>query len=199
MGLITCKNCGKKISDTVENCIHCGKPIKETEQETATYDTSDKASSQQFAPFSFYTEDDRLALEREFLSNDEWAKKYRRTVEELPSFSRMSVFSLFLPILILDALHKFNDNFTGFDFLNSTIIGSISILSFILLAIMFVGMVSYVIFTKIHLKITMSKYIYMKKFQKWLKEVKQIDYTPTFIKIKEKEKFDQIDLDAFVS
>ena len=29
MGLIVCKNCGKRISDTVDDCIHCGAPIND--------------------------------------------------------------------------------------------------------------------------------------------------------------------------
>ena len=55
----------------------------------------------------------------------------------------------------------------------------------------------YSIINSIIMKISIKQYVYMKKFQKWLKEEKGMDYMPPLQKIKQKRIFDSIDLETF--
>ena len=80
MAIMICKNCGKKVSDTVEVCIHCGKdprtepamvvaePIKKEEPEKVQQEIELEDES----PVDFFQldEEEQLKLESEFLKED---------------------------------------------------------------------------------------------------------------------------------
>lgn len=201
MALIICKECGKKVSDTCTKCIHCGTPILEGSDDIQKKSVAEKMQStvsddqKTLMNFDRLENDDRTILEREFLKCDSWARKYRRTKAEIPSFGFAIIWCICVLYIIFKTVFTF-ELFPIGDVINP-MFERISLISFIALGVLLVGMHIYSIFARIYLKISLGRYVYMKKFQKWLKEYKDIEYTPPIIKIKEKRIFDSIDIDKY--
>lgn len=198
MALIACKNCGKKISDTVETCIHCGTKTKEEEpallsdEYCEVQENDEQDTSKVIRDFTFYSADERISLEREFLNSDNWAKNYRRTFEELPSYLRIVLLSFAWSIFIM-LFATTQELVVELTFSPGK---EIFLFSIIAHSVLLVITIIATIVVRIKLKLTSAKYIYMKKFQIWLYREKAIDYTPPLLKLKEKRIFDSIDLDS---
>jgi len=206
MSLIICKKCGRRVSNTANNCIHCGASLKEEisnklEMISTVEEHTEKENiegleniiySGHRISFNQFSDDDRFALEREFLFKDKWARKYRSIKEELNAFFYAWTYVLLTIIsaLMILGLNRFFDNLL----LINPSMAVLSTTSFILLGVLLLGMLIYSMVMKIIFKVSLAKYIYMKKFQKWLKEEKAIEYKPALLTIKDKEIFDSLDL-----
>ena len=120
MALIICKKCGKKISDTNESCIHCGALIAEEEpilqvqpEETLEEDVSPNKEDTPVTKHAFnnLSEEDRLVLEREFVSSDKWARNYLKRKEEGDKlFSPLFVYPI-LAVLAAIVIRIIDKNF----------------------------------------------------------------------------------------
>ena len=199
MALIVCKKCGKKISDTVENCIHCGASISEekdifTESDTVSDKADLKANSTQqdkIIDYDSFNEEDKIKLESEFLSSDKWAAKFRRTKIELPKFRAVLILPLW-GFLGWGLFYKYYiANQTVYDVNKAT---ASAILIVALFAVSLISLIATHIVGKVHKK-SVNRYIYMKKYQQWLLNEKKISFIPTFVKTEEKIIFDNINID----
>lgn len=192
MAIIICKKCGKKVSDTTDVCIHCGHPTHEEK-------SSDKEEKIKIEKnvynFNSFAEDDKLILERDFLRADKWAMNYRTRKEEISSFLAMLAITLFCLVLALKIVGYVNKDFFAGEIYNESF-AAIAISCLIALLALLLVISVYSVCMNINFKVTMARFIYMKKFQKWLKENKNIEYTPPFIKTKEKEIFEKINIDT---
>ena len=200
MALIVCKKCGQKISDTVELCIHCGalisgEPVVEKE-ESKDVDIPNQNKEEKMVQYNYekYDEDIRIQLEQQFLTTDKWAKSFRRKGVEIEQFKSLFSWGLILPALIVLVVkccysYIFKESYYNELFLGIAIIGAISLfaVSLILTVVLFFVGVAY--------KRSLNKYIYMKKYQRWLLEEKNVRYTPVFLDQKSKEKFEKLDID----
>lgn len=212
MAIIICKHCGNKVSDTVDTCIHCGVSLTEFKETKATADdtkaadipicedteekTVKKTQEEENKPlvnFDRFDESRRLALEEEFLKSDTWAMKYRQRKEEVSSYGAIVLFYFNAFLLagiifkekLVNLLEKviYNDTF---DKLGGylMIAGGVALLLCL----------GYVIAYRVISIFSIKEFVYMKKFQKWLREERNIDYIPPILTIKEQEKFDSVDL-----
>ncbi len=200
MALIVCKHCGQKISDTVEMCIHCGALISGEpfvqKEESEDADTLDRNKEEKTAQYDYekYNEDIRIQLEQQFLTTDKWARSFRRKGVEIQKFKSLFSWGIILPVLIVLAVRYCYSNVFKESFYNEIplgIAGMGAILLFtvsliLTVVLFFVGMVY---------KRSLNKYIYMKKYQRWLLEEKNVRYTPVFLDKKSKEKFEKLDID----
>ena len=202
MGLIVCKNCGKRISDTVDDCIHCGAPINDKPFDKENAPSSPTIESAPPSPetprkkvFTHLGLKKRLELEMEFLESDKWAKRYQRDRNEMGEFGSaiFVTFGLFMCI-----------GFVGRTILTKLNMISISnsppyliefSISFIALGALLIGMFIYSIVKRIYYRSINAKYVYMKKFQRWLNNEKNIEYFPPLKTIRQQMLFDNIDLD----
>lgn len=201
MALIICKNCGKTVSDTVDVCIHCGENIKSTEafsrenNQEPSFITEKDTAKPILKDFTFYSAEEQIALEKEFLSNDGWAKKYRQRQIELPSFLRTAMLSWGWAFIIIAFSFKINESLleTMFTFSPASEICVFSAIASTLL--LFITILCRLVI-KIRLRLTFAKYIYMKKFQVWLYKEKSVNYIPPITKFKEQQIFKSIDLNS---
>ena len=103
MALITCKNCGKNISDTTEKCIHCGALVGVDVETTA--DSADNASvktenkTEKKIKFLAMSDEDQIKLEEEFLDSDPDAFKWYKSFYEKKIVSGVMVV-LMIPCLL---------------------------------------------------------------------------------------------------
>ena len=193
MALIICRNCGKKISDTAEICIHCGASIKEElKVETKSEEIFVKNQSEQTKTRNFEDLNDevRKKMEREFLKSNSWANKYKRTILQLPSIGKLWILYLALIFIFRETLSLFDIYISGpvinEQYFDLGLLGAISLMIITLcLSFYSAGM-------RIYLKATSAKYVYLKKFQTWLKSEKNIDFIPTFKRKSQLEKFENI-------
>ena len=132
-------------------------------------------------------------LEKEFLNSDNKAFKFRQMELEFSKFSSVahsafwgSIFLLF--VIRYLCINVFEKQIQIYNLLMASAV--FAIISVVLGVIIFI--VNLV--RKGKYKRSMGKYVYMKKFQKWLKENKQIEYIPILLEVNEKEIFEQIDL-----
>ena len=196
MALIVCKTCGKKVSDTVDRCIHCGAPIAEepfvlkTEEKKETV----KKSEQTLHNYSSYDSADQIKLEKEFLSQDKWARRFRRTKNDISKFKHWFIHMCWLFIIYrLVYLYLYKEVFEQSIYRKDMTDVSIYLMV-ALFAVSFIGMlVTWGM--EIAKKRSVKRYIYLKKYQRWLKETKQIQYNPQFFEKKEQAAFDQIDIE----
>ena len=205
MALITCKNCGKNISDTTEHCIHCGAPTKETYFENQTFENQtfentyyqqDTQPQPKISLFDNFSDKKKAALESEFLKSNVQIMKYRRKGVEKRTFRL--VFCYMWVLIIAGALlpkllaNKFyNGEIYKPEFIEYSI--------YFIFGFAVVALVSLI--TSIYLAISYSdkvkKAAYQKFFQEWLLKEKNIVYYPNFIKNEEQQLFDQIDTQTF--
>ncbi|MBP3592672.1 MAG: zinc ribbon domain-containing protein [Clostridia bacterium] len=195
MALIICKNCGKKISDTAEVCIHCGISVNEEvsveikRDETSKNGQSTQAKTRQFEDLN---DEVRTKLEREFLKSNNWASKYKKNELQLPAIGRLWILYLGFAFIYLEILSLFDIYVAGpiinekyFDF------GLLAVLALMAITLcLFV----YSIGMRIYLKSTSAKYIYLRKFQAWLKKEKNVDFIPTFKRKSQLAKFESVQI-----
>ena len=204
MALIICKNCGKKISDTIDVCIHCGCNLKETENpeqaSQAQNETSQICELQQ-TDFDDLIELEQTKLEAEFLKEDEWSNKYMRDRLELKSFAKPLFFYPFLAyavsLIFIRTLGLFLDMDTFFsgDIVNPTA-KTVAIISGVGLAVLCVAMFVYSIAKRLHNGVTHARYIYYKRFQKWLIEKKNITFFPKMKTLRQNRIFESITIEG---
>lgn len=190
MALIVCKNCGRQISDQVEECIHCGFSILKgnAEQESSQAKAEQKTK---MIDFSDLPQAEQILIETEFLKTDKKMLKQRRKMQERSSCRKIGltlyfitiVYRLFVPWYITNHLDGRVHDSNLYD-LSSTILYLIAILSLIW------------ILKPLFACRSMKKRIYQKKFQIWLEENKKISYVPTFISEKEKAIFESLDKES---
>lgn len=199
MALITCNKCGKKISDTVSNCIHCGALIKETaeieNQKNEPLEDKNIISKIELPNFDELSEDHQIALENEFLKSDKRALKYKRKGVEMKKYATLAFWLLLIGRLLL-LLQKyviqkfFNGEVYKQEFID---LSEKFILMFVFIWIASIVMCLYTVFSY---KSKLKKHIYNKKFQNWLKEKKNIKFTPSLISEKDRIMFEQIDINT---
>ena len=199
MALIVCKKCGKRVSDTAEKCIHCGASLTDNDdavkQEKETISKNiDEQSDLKIPEYSSYDDDDKIRLENEFLKSDRWAKKFRRMGIELGKFKSLFLEVMFAFVAYVGICRYCYNNVFNKTIYNEKIMAySIVIISF-LFVICFALLIATSIMGIVH-KRSVKKYIYMKKYQRWLLKEKGISYTPLFVELKEKAIFDNVNLD----
>lgn len=208
MALITCRRCGKKISDSTECCIHCGESIVEeapeevrVEPETVVVEETAPTPEPRMA-FSLLDEDTRDTLEAEFIHQSRWAKKYLRAKKESGKFISWGFIPLILTLVlgrvagwILKAMQPdIVDRLMDMDVLHPWL-ERLSIAFLILYFVLFLGMVIYGIATKIWLLASHSRLVYMKKFGQWIEREKGISYEAPLVYENEKELYDSIILE----
>ena len=200
MALTICKKCGKRVSDTVEKCIHCGALLNQPEEPAIVVqnDADNKESASETAvgePVRLESLNERIRkeLEEEYLAADEWARKYRRSKAETASYSRYLFIYLGLLLLYLRALELFDITFAG-PLINQTAF-IVSVISLALLLGISFALLVYAIVKRVHLKLTLARYVYLKRYQGWLLKEKKIDFEPHFKRNIEKQRFDSINVE----
>ncbi len=204
MALIICEKCGKKISDTVPKCIHCGAVVKkETNDRTCSQKEEVKkpleknvAKVQLKAQYFSLDSSTQNKLEKEFLAQDKKAMKFKRKEIEFKKFSALGNFALYASAFCILGIRVLLTKVLGVtEFFNAEYAGIGAAGLFVTLGLgILISIFSFVgktIFNR-----STKKYIYMKKFQRWLKRDKDIDYDPIFVTNSEKSIFDQIDLNT---
>ena len=197
MALITCKNCGKKISDTVEKCIHCGATTKEPDvKETSiSKEQNSEANEAGKTVFNKLSEKEQIKLENEFLKFDKKARIYRRKIFEAKRFALL-VFLIPLITRVLSAGQKgaieklFEGKIYDPKMLDLSEKCLIPLIAVLLMSIVLC------IYSATTYKKRENKQLYAKKFQRWLKEEKNIVYKPNFISEKDRVVFEEINLDT---
>ena len=197
MALIVCNKCGKKVSDTVKTCIHCGALLSEN----ATQRNEPREPQENFTPlyevlfpnFKDLSEGQQNDLENEFLKSDKRARSFYRKGVEIKKFCLI----LLMILPFFGALHtlqaKLIERFQESEAYSQKMI---DIAEKFALSSVFVWLFVAVV-ALYYIIVTRSKYkqqIYLKKLQKWLKEEKGVIFNPTFMSEKEKNIFEQIDL-----
>lgn len=203
MALITCKNCGKRISDTVSNCIHCGAATKDiivTPTVIRSYSTisplkhSDTPTAA-LTDFNKLGEDKKVELENEFLKSDKRARAYVRKGVSANAYVSLASFLLpAWPILVFLRKWAIENWFQGKIYDQQWINYSYYFLfAIVILALVSVTLGFYSAFSRMG---RVKKQLYYKKFQRWLLKKKSIQYTPNWVSKKDKQVFEQIDLNT---
>lgn len=201
MGLITCYSCGKKISDTSKNCIHCGASVKpkkiiETNFELEKSSNTKSSTEEHNKNPEYYSlsKSEQEALEMEFVSNDAVAFKFRRKELEFKKFLSLSE-SFFLIAILLFVISRYvATQFFNSKASNENLVAVAVILMAIQIIIGIIYFIKYIV-SKIIYKRSIKKYIYLKKFEVWLKDNEKINYIPLFLNNSEKRIYEQIDLE----
>lgn len=212
MALITCRNCGKNISDTTDHCIHCGAPTKETYFENQTFESTtyqenyqqdntqyyqqDTQPKPKISLFDNFSDNKKADLESEFLKSNAQIMKYRRKGVEKRTFGLMFCYMCVL-IMTCGILPKIlaNKFYDGVIYKPEFIEYSV----YFIFGFAVVALVSLIasIYSAISYNDKVKKAAYQKFFQEWLAKEKNITYYPNFIKIEEQQLFDQIDTRTF--
>ena len=195
MALIICKHCGRKVSDTVSDCIHCGNSLQTEELvENSAPIVEDKFIEPEKKSFNALNSDTRYALEQEFLTVDKKALKIKRTEAEFKKFSSLCSTMIFLGLaLILISRFVAQRIFKGEIYDEKMLLVGACLIIFGLIGGGIVcGIINIVL--KIIYKRSAKRCIYLKRFQIWLYETKDLRYEPIFINKREEAIFKKLDL-----
>lgn len=192
MAIIICKNCGKKVSDTVDVCIHCGNNPKE-ENKNNVIEVSNEFAEVKTVEFDDLKEKEQLKLEAEFVKQDKWAKRYMLDVIELPSFGRLLYYPA-IAIVILRILHRLTEVFATGELINEEL-SVIAAISGIGLVVLPLCTFFYSVVKRIYNRITQAHLIYLKKFQKWLMDNQNISYYPELKNLRQKATFESMNIE----
>ena len=211
MALIVCNNCGKKISDTIEKCIHCGALIKVSENRNSINicEENDKMLTKEKqkplidqdetvnrAKFKNLSKDQQLKYEQEFVNSDKRfynLKRREAEFEKVGNFAFLMIgltFAIFIGmnwIIAKFGLQLYNEGLYDF---SMNVMLTILVASFALIIINFIMKITY--------KRSIKRFIYMKGLKLWLEKEKNVDFSPPFLDDKEKEIFDDIDLETII-
>lgn len=197
MAIMICKNCGKKVSDTVEVCIHCGQNPKEE-----TIKKNEEASAKEICEekkIEYYdlSEREQIRLEAEFAKQDKSAKKYLLDALELSSFMKPLFFYPILTYIIGRGFTLLTEllGITLNTDTNNETLSIITAVSGIALVVFCACMFIYGLVKKIYNRITQAYLIYLKKFKIWLKKNKNIEFYPELKKSRQKAFFEAIDIE----
>ena len=192
MALIVCKKCGKNISDKSEKCIHCGQPLKEI-TESKEVDKAAKAL-ENMPKFNALNGVTRRKLELEFIKTDKWAYVYRRRGVEIPKLGK---FALAMPVFLAAGVaavtivaESVNNGFVLTPWLEKA-----SFVFYALSASMMAVAILLLIYNRIQYGNAINRMTYHKKMQAWLRDVKKVNYQPSFRTEREKCLFDEIEID----
>lgn len=192
MALIVCKKCGKNISDKSEKCIHCGQPLKEiTESKEVDKEAKALENMPKFNALDGVT---RRKLELEFIKTDKWAYVYRRRGVEIPKLGK---FAFAMPVFIVAGVAAVSIVAEGINngFVMTPWLENASGVFMALSVAMMPVAIILLIYNRIQYSNKVNRMTYNKKFQKWLRDVKKINYQPSFRTEREKCLFDEIEID----
>lgn len=187
MALITCKECGNKISDTVDICIHCGSSLKVGE--TVIPKETVKAIR-----YESFTEQERWNLELEFLNESPRATKFIRKLEGPRAHMTAAYFPFLIMVIAFIACMVYITNRPS---------GKIEIQSAMYL---FIGVAAVIILLVCNMIIfitgairravlqnSIQSHMYLKQYQVWLRDRKGISFVPLFANEKQKYIFESLD------
>lgn len=192
MALITCKNCGKNISDKTEKCIHCGHPVNEdveVAEESVTSTHIESPEDDKRPIFHQLPASEQRMLEETFVNTDPWALSYRRKKGELKKFYNMH-YTAWLCAAVSALCGQRVDNYAS-----GTFWAILAQIAMVVVALVWVGTIVMVIYTRISNDNKLNIVRYNKKFEKWLLEEKGIKYIPNLPSEKAKRLYSQIDID----
>ncbi len=177
MALITCKVCGKKFSDTLERCVHCNTIFNKELVIEEKQKCCDK--------IDFYSLEvrQRHKLEEEFVCENKEAFKYlqKTTYDKFASVvSKITLLMVFLYFCINIVLFAFVDIGNIEIEKEKYLIFSAVALIFAFVIMLFSNIIEIIIV--VANKNSYKKYVYIKEYQKWLLEKKDIMYEPFFKK-----------------
>lgn len=192
MALIECKKCGKSFSDTLDACIHCGAPLKEDE-------SSKNEKTSELISFDKLDSIRKLRLESEFVNGNKGAfkQKKRTTSDKFATFVMIFTILFFVSYFFLNIFLFVGEDEGIISFDSGFVDDTLAAVSLVLACASVLTALLWKITESIIILInknSIKKYIYMKEFQKWLLEEKNIEYIPVFNRDSQKEIFDKIDL-----
>lgn len=181
MALITCPNCGKEVSDTNCKCFHC------------CYDfITQKEKPQKLPDYGAFTLSEQEKLRKEFYSTN---SKYERYIKKTVKLIKLINITYVLSILFTLSFITFSitAKIVRFEFTES-----MAIIILIVVGFWIITITSNVILRKVPFRKYRKKELLIeKKFQKWLKEEKNVNYVVPFTKKQKKDKafFDSINVE----
>ncbi|MDE6442049.1 MAG: zinc ribbon domain-containing protein [Clostridia bacterium] len=182
MAIIKCPHCGNNVSDTASNCIHCGESL-----------TGEEKPKVNCVNYNNLLQSEQSALKNEFYESYPQYKKYEDKEAMLKKLIRIDwIFIILGLVLILPGL--FYANGDNFDLNTLKTLSSLSTIGLIL----FFASDALEILSRFILRSYKKKILLAtKKYQKWLKVNKNINYNVTFIgkDAKWKKYFDEINVD----
>ena len=198
MALITCKTCGKRISDTAKACVHCGEPL-EIEHALSTdcckkaeENISSEKASDPMVKFQSLGEEQQEELVHAFWKADEIAMNYQKKTLILDHLKYCFMIPLFLlPFISILVILVLRLHYQTPEALLYTI-------SFSVIALV-AGRLKVFLFwivEKLTVKRRERRLAYEKRFHLWAKREKNIDYTPIFIRDTDRLIFEQINVDT---
>ena len=203
MALMTCKHCGRKISDTVTNCIHCGKStveetttVNETEllAETQDNEATEIQPVSNRKEFSTLSKKEQETLVHEFWKIDKTAYKYKKKTTLLEKFGEGFSIIYFIPFL----LYLLADRVLKLKPQNQTAFKIFVIIPLAMIVFEIVKVLLYILILKPLFNTKIKKMAYSKRFQVWVTTEKNIDYSPVFIDKKEEQMYEQLDVNKIV-
>ncbi len=164
MALINCPHCGRQISDTCGVCIHCGKSIK-------------SLHVGQLKKYFSLPSIDRITLDNEFFYVRN--KKYGKVMNKAASLSLYKSASLWTAVIlgICAGILTFAVVKTNPAQQNNLLIAMSLPCSFVMAIIFYI--VSGILYLRLR-KVNKKLIISLKRYQKWLKEEKAIEFNPKF-------------------
>jgi len=212
MALTVCNNCGKKVSDTVEKCIHCGAPIG-TPQDINCDESSSQPDGNVKKDFETDTQKDtegaqkpakkyfslssaeRGKLEEEFLYDDKMSMKWYRKSYVSRKIRKLGAIGWFMHLFLM-IVFSFVPNL---DMVESELNQKFAVIGLCCaLVLMFGGLLTVII--SVILNIIWNRkikiYIYLRRFERWLAEKKDIDYNMSFESSRDRMLYDSIDVNT---
>ena len=195
MALITCKKCGRSVSDTRETCIHCGtllrEEIDELEEAVSEERIATEPEMQGKEP-----ENNFHQLSAEVQKALVW--EFQRSVPEVGKHAKRFLKAQFCVIyiggfLLLNLLLRMCEPYFV-QYIRNPIMYRIVFFDFtvpILLLIWF-----FAVLKRNRLNSKKKKIALQKKFEYWLKKEKSITYLPEFFDLKQKQEYEQINIDS---
>ncbi len=189
MSLIKCPECGKQISDTVLKCIHCGCNLKLSQIAPTHTNVKKNAEERQYYKIPY---NEQITLRNEFYTTGtDYSKNenlLRKQIKKLRAATIIQALSWLLALIVLTC----GQFYYSITHKNTPTTFAVVILVAVLIAIIFLILTC--ILKKNFNKYRRNQLIVEKKFQKWLREEKQIVYTVNFTPKQKKEKafFDSI-------
>lgn len=183
MALIICEECKKKVSDSLEVCIHCGAKLSYKQQESQEVKRAEVVPTKTgesigeekvFKSYENLLKNEKIALEKDFLSQDEPMKKYKQRLQLIEYIIDMSIWLLGINAIALEILKRLSYKLQNAKVVLVFIIWAIS-----LIVLSVVACLVLVIIKKIS-KRKRNKLLYIKRYQRWLKTKKNIEYSPIF-------------------
>ena len=189
MALITCPNCQRKVSDTAEKCIHCGCNLAKPKAGNEIGITEERN-------YQKLTLTEQNNLKNEFYSvfpkYGAFNKKQDRFYKSITITQIVSGLAFVCFIIMVIAFRVYRSA------TKNTVPIILSIPLFTLLAVwLIVGLVCWFLILVPQRKYKRNEMIVEKKFQRWLKDEKNIVYTVNFTKKMQKYKkfFDSVNVD----